>query len=369
MTLNEIYVGKIPGYNKNISSSEMKYEDNLLNGITTVTMQPTAYVIGSSILSNIKKGSISAHEQGLFDFGGDVASAMDKGIFAVTGNKSTQTTANAIAMWNSIMASNSKLIGNTSAQRIKILATADSTISESIENQFDNNVFKGVTEQEGDNNTKTGKMMNFIQNIKNHSASLDSLSGINILETSGSIAGGSIAGLIQASVLGIKVDLPQVWKDTTYNSSLSLFIKLISPSGHPDDIQKYINIPLNYLLMAASPITLNGLSYGYPPLWEIHAEGLMYLKLGAISSMIITRGGTDTSFNMYNQPLNIDIRLTLSPITRAFATPYGENAPHLSTRKGSIMTTPHDINRSMNINDPVFRSFSESLITNKYVNL
>lgn len=351
--MEEIYIGKIPGYNSNINPGTPDYEKNLLKGITTVSMKPTAYVVNLNPFDQTKDGGANAFTQGspLFQIGSSV-------------NSAGGATADALEHWKNITKANNGLLGGTDADFLRILATADSTISESIENRFEENFYAKLLNGSTSNKT-IDSIRSGINAFKKGVTGLNSMAGAKILETINT--GSSVADLLAASISGIKVELPKTWEDTAYSSSMSLMVKLISPSGHPEDIKNFVEIPLHYLLLASAPVTYNGLTYGFPPLWEIHATGLMYLKLGVISNIVITRGGNDTSFNKHNQPLSIDVRLTLTPLNNSFATPM---YPHLQDRYGTLMTTEWDVKRSLDVSDPVFREFTDvNHLDGKYVQL
>ena len=91
--------------------------------------------------------------------------------------------------------------------------------------------------------------------------------------------------------------------------------------GHIDDISKYILRPLRILTLACSPVTFDGASFGYPPIWKVETEGLSTSNLSAITAMTISRGGQDTMFNRYNVRT---YRLT-EPLVRCFASPNEKN--------------------------------------------
>ena len=156
-----------------------------------------------------------------------------------------------------------------------------------------------------------------------------------------------ILNILSGKALGFQTTLPKEWANSDYNSGLQLMIRLISPSGHWKDINSYIIKPMMYLISAASPVTYNGISYGHPMLWKIRAEGMQNIDLGAISTMTISRGGTDTILNQWNQPLNVDIRLSFESIISGFAVGVknsgnfydGDSDDH----KKSIITSPKDI--------------------------
>jgi hypothetical protein len=141
---------------------------------------------------------------------------------------------------------------------------------------------------------------------------------------------GALSGLVQ----GVKIELPKVWSNTDYSSTLNLNIKLVSPSGDPDSIQQYIKDPLEILLRAAAPVTFDGLTYGYPMIWNVNAYGIMHIKYGIINAINITRGGVETIYNKYDEPLNVDVRLVIVPINDGFAQ---------GKMKDYSMTDPSDI--------------------------
>ena len=110
-----------------------------------------------------------------------------------------------------------------------------------------------------------------------------------------------------------------------------------------------------YLICASSPVTYNGTSYGFPPLWRIEAEGMQTIPLGGISTISIARGGNDTLFNQWNQPLNVDVRLSIESIIDGFAVGIGpdgskdnfygdQSSAALGTgARKSLITNPQDI--------------------------
>ena len=104
--------------------------------------------------------------------------------------------------------------------------------------------------------------------------------------------------------------------------------------------------------MACSPITFDGVSFGYPPIWKVETEGLGTSNLSAITAMTISRGGQDTMFNRYNQPTNVDVRLTVEPLVQGFATPLIPNLNFyadmsLETNVRQLVPSPESIFQSI----------------------
>lgn len=123
----------------------------------------------------------------------------------------------------------------------------------------------------------------------------------------------------QAIALGQKFSLPKVWSDSNYTPNLNAVVKLVSPYGHPDAIKEFIIKPLMYLLIIASSRTRDGISYRAAPKLSIKSYGVANFPLASISGITVRRGGADTSFNIYRQPLSVDVSLTFQTLVNGFA--------------------------------------------------
>jgi hypothetical protein len=134
---------------------------------------------------------------------------------------------------------------------------------------------------------------------------------------------GEAVGAAVAS--GNRLSLPKLWSDSNYNPNVSAVVKLVSPYGHPDAITEFIIKPLMYLLIMASPRTSDGLSYGHTPKITMKGYGMVHLPLAHISNINLRKGGTDTSYNIYRQPLSIDVSLQFESLVSGFAVYADEN--------------------------------------------
>ena len=128
--------------------------------------------------------------------------------------------------------------------------------------------------------------------------------------------GASIGAAIAA---GNKISLPKLWSDSSYSPNLSAVVKLVSPYGHPSAIKEFIIKPLMYLLIMSAARTSDGISYGQSPKMTVKGYGTANLPLAHISSISLRRGGADTSFNIYRQPLSIDVSLQFQSLMDGFA--------------------------------------------------
>ena len=323
--MEKAIIGKVPGYNHKIDSSRI-YEKKLLDNLTRVRLSPVGYKLNTDIFS-----SPISNDKDVYKIGENVGvMGNDSGTFA------------ALKVWKQIQS-----IQNGQIQRdlkneetnftldvvktLEILSTNDSTLTENFSSSYGENSVEALTK--GLANLSIGGVK--VSDVSNLSKSVTSQEGLRILSKTDKKG---LTELLAGNALKIQSALPKQWQSSDYNNQLQLMIKLVSPSGDQKSIGEYIIKPLTYLIMAAAPITNNGVFYGYPPLWKVEADGLMNMKIAGISNLSITRGGIDTQFNIHKQPLNIDVRLTLVPIVNGFASAYSENAVTKSTDTRLINT-------------------------------
>lgn len=131
--------------------------------------------------------------------------------------------------------------------------------------------------------------------------------------------GRTIESVGQVLIKGNRISLPRIWSTTEYRPGLTANIKLISPYGHPSAIRKFIIEPLCYLVILAAPKTEDGVSWGYPFTVGVRGYGMTHFNVGYIESITMRRGGGDTAFNLFYQPLQIDVSLSLVTLTDGFA--------------------------------------------------
>jgi hypothetical protein len=134
---------------------------------------------------------------------------------------------------------------------------------------------------------------------------------------------------------GKSISLPKINTGSSYNPTMSLTIKLVSPYGSVKAIQKYILEPLLYILIMMAPRSRDGLSYGLSPPVKVKAYGLCDINLGSINSVSIVRGSSGTSYNIFKQPLSSMISISIAPLTDGFAVMEGD-APEIVSYNNSL---------------------------------
>jgi len=332
-----LIIGKIPGYNSNIMGKKDKidYQSKLSNNLTKILLSPTGYVINANFnvfsSENLKEEDLKNGESNeLYKIGPNQKIPM------ISELDSTKTikTKDAINSWHQIVcaASPNTVLsgGETRITKLQLQCTNDSVLTEVFANSFEMSNAEKLLNQVADN-----KPAQLLKNIKK-GVTMSSTAGLAMMEELSNKIESSALSLLATKTLGIQSALPKEWFKSDYNNSMQLMIKLISPSGHYNDIMEFIYKPMHYLILAMSPSTFDGISFGYPPLWKVEADGLMDMQLAGIAAMTITRGGNETQFNKYNQPLNIDIRLTIEPLINGFATPIGK----FMNNKNPLVSSP-----------------------------
>lgn len=347
-------IGKIPGYNSNIDSSG-KYQQILLRDITYIDLLPATYSINKSITNFITgDGNKQDLSKELYTYssglGGSNNSEYTVGMFKnILGNMATYLQTQFIAACENGSNNYKQLYGVNydqmideakkaitdfgNGQSIRILAANDSTFTETVSNTY---TPKGTLDNISQAFLNKGPQM--VQEAAGLMQKAQAISYDNALKTLTNFSSnGSLMDIISGKLLGLQFASPNAWQESSYAGTLSIFIKLASPMGDPLSILKNITIPILTIMAAGSPITINGLTYGMPLIWDVRAYGITRFKVGALAALTISRGSYETVFNKDKQPLIVDVRLTIVPLVQDFAVQYtkaGNDCTKVNNKNG-----------------------------------
>jgi len=231
--------------------------------------------------------------------------------------------------------------GSVKPSMLRLWLTDDTVVSDNFSNNFNPNVIEtGINALDGISQT--------VKTMRQMSKSV----GNNIADKAGDAAVGKVndgisamAGMIGADgelakqlenqalsvsntvgeviFKGKQVSLPKIWTSSTYSPTLTVTIKLVSPYGSPKAIKEFIIKPLLYLLALVSPKTKDGMSYGLSQPLYVNGYGITNMNLAAVQNITMRRGGRETAFNIYKQPLIMDIMITIQPLADGFASVVG----------------------------------------------
>lgn len=324
----ELIIGKIPSYNSKIrGNSGIDYDNRLLSNLTITSFTPIGYSI--DLFGN--SGSI-------YKLGSNIKPVLESGkdaykdIVTNPDGINIVNTFTALTQWQKMQSAIKGNVGQTTVyDSFKVISTNDSTVTESLSNSYG----ESMLSQPFGGNSVIGKYAQGLTNLATLgtriTSAMDSTSALSVLSSMQSYATakgdefgkqyGQAMSVLFGRAIGIQSAFPKIWSRSSYNNTTSLTIKLVSPSGHPDDVDNFVIKPLMHILLAASPVTFDGITYGFPPLWNVESKGVQTSKLAGISMVSISRGGPDTLFNRYNQPTNIDVRIVVEPVVEGFATP------------------------------------------------
>ena len=114
------------------------------------------------------------------------------------------------------------------------------------------------------------------------------------------------------------LDMPDVWKGSTFSKSYSFNIQLRARYGDPVSIFQSVYIPLIMLLAAAMPRSVGDSMYTSPFLIKAYCKGMFAIPCGIIESMSISRGKDEFGWNYAHLPTAIDVNLQIKDLTPTF---------------------------------------------------
>lgn len=122
-----------------------------------------------------------------------------------------------------------------------------------------------------------------------------------------------IGGELGYAIAGnTRLQLPNVWEDSTYSRSYSLTFTFFSPYG--DDLSIFENTmtPLIMLLAMSLPMKVGRQSYMTPFVVRCHCPGVMSVDYGMIESLTVTRGDEKNDFtHSRNIPRTVKVNMTI----------------------------------------------------------
>ncbi len=200
---------------------------------------------------------------------------------------------------------------------LRLFLTDETTVTDQINNQFENSFFQGTIDS----------LKNNLQSISDVGRSvfgdtIDSKMEGKLNEWKANVNSPAYSALVDTAKIllqGKRISLPKIWNTSDYRPAFTAIVKLVSPYGHPHAIKKFIIEPLLYLLILSSPKTTEGVAYGRPFGVTVKAYGITKINLASISSMTVTRGGGDSAFTVFKQPLIVNISLEFTSLIEGIA--------------------------------------------------
>lgn len=140
--------------------------------------------------------------------------------------------------------------------------------------------------------------------------------GVEILAKTASAVGVGDIGAILTDGSGY-IDIPEVWKGSSFSKSYNFTIQLRARYGDPTSIFQSIYIPLLMLLAAALPRSVGDNMYTSPFIINAYCKGKFAVPCGMITDMTISRGKDEFGWSNVNLPTAIDVSFTIKDLSPA----------------------------------------------------
>ncbi|MGL6132413.1 MAG: hypothetical protein ACRCZ9_12445 [Fusobacteriaceae bacterium] len=124
-----------------------------------------------------------------------------------------------------------------------------------------------------------------------------------------------------AGFFATNTSMPDVWKDSSYDKSFNIKIKLSTPYGNRMSIFKDIIVPLCHILPLGMPnrgsMSVN--SYTSPYILNVLVKGSVNCQMGIVQSIAISKN--QETISLEGLPTDVDIVLNIKDLTSAFSLP------------------------------------------------
>lgn len=136
-----------------------------------------------------------------------------------------------------------------------------------------------------------------------------------------------------SKILNVKMNLPDVWKDSSYSKEYNLKFKFTSPHGDPTSIFLNVLIPLAHLLPMVAPRQVGATNtYLSPYILRIYCLGMANCDMGMATNIQIERNQRAVSAD--GLPTEINVTVTVKDLMPALGLPEERGWANMFTSKG-----------------------------------
>lgn len=176
--------------------------------------------------------------------------------------------------------------------------------------------------------------------------------GGNMMGDTGTNLGALGADLLGGFLLGARLDLPNIWTDSSTGMSWTFNIDLYTLATNPASDEYYRDIvqPLEVLLQLALPKSGAAISYTEPPYLKFTLGNFINCRLGGITNL--SWNAPLKQLNFYQMVRHVEVSLTVTDLYNVMVkgTPENDNVltkerfiDHLKTKNGYIPNEPQTI--------------------------
>lgn len=138
---------------------------------------------------------------------------------------------------------------------------------------------------------------------------------------------GGAVKMMQSIATGARVDFPQVWKNSSFQPSYTMTIRLYNPNpSSKESTMKYIVGPIAAIVALGLPkVAEDSATYKWPLLCKVRSPGIFHLNAAYISSIAIVKGG-DNQGIAFNQAMSMcDLRIDFGSLYSSILAGPGTN--------------------------------------------
>lgn len=121
------------------------------------------------------------------------------------------------------------------------------------------------------------------------------------------------------------IDIPEVWKNSSFSKSYTFSTELIATYGDPVSIFQDIYVPLACMLPFVLPRSIGPNAYTSPFLIRAYCKGMFAIPLGLIDSMTIERGGSEHGWNVDMLPTRVNVSFTIRDLSPVMHMPLADS--------------------------------------------
>ena len=111
------------------------------------------------------------------------------------------------------------------------------------------------------------------------------------------------------------LDIPDVWKSSSFSKSYSFNIQLRSRYGDPVSVFQSIYIPMLMLMAFSAPRAIGSNMYTSPFLVRAYCRGMFAIPLGIVENMTIERGSDDFGWSSIFLPTSVNVSFGIKDLS------------------------------------------------------
>jgi len=230
---------------------------------------------------------------------------------------------------------------------------ADSFPTDSFANEYGENFLQGLTSIGSDAAASLaqirgardmGEVANKILNDLASTGSMGEMAA-GALRTGGNLIGGAARAVLPKSITGgidvvsklmagSRIDFPMVWKGSQFQPSYTMTVRLYNPwPGNREATEKYIAAPIAAIMLLATPVSTDGITFSWPFIHRIQSPGIYDLDPGFISNITVIKGGDQQQIS-YKQTLGVvDVRIEFGSLFSSMLA-----APNIDSGRPTLAT-------------------------------